>query len=212
MSDEADEMSPAEHLRDLAERIRHLAAVLGVDCHDSDRLQEIARQFEVTELRARSAEGMSRRHPHPEHDQEVVRLRRITAREAGAKEQWVTPEGYTQLPKQMVKELGLAGGKHLWFFKGQERWEVWLESELDDLFGATDEPKPTDPITSQKATVGRIVHYYRNDDKTPTAAVITEVRGDTVTLTLFVPCGEDRVVVSGPCYSEEPKLGCWSWP
>lgn len=59
------------------------------------------------------------------------------AREQGAQKQWVSPSGFTELPTAMVEELGLTDGGYLWFIKANDRWEAWLEPELDKLFGLT---------------------------------------------------------------------------
>ncbi|MDC3960337.1 AAA family ATPase [Polyangium jinanense] len=70
---------------------------------------------------------------------------RERARARGAEDQWVTPEGYTKLPKLMLDNLGLQAGGHLWFLRSEEkgRWEAWTAPELDQMFGfpGTDETK-----------------------------------------------------------------------
>ncbi|TKC98350.1 AAA family ATPase [Polyangium fumosum] len=70
---------------------------------------------------------------------------RERARARGAEEQWVTPEGYTKLPKIMLDNLRLQAGGHLWFLRSEEkgRWEAWTAPELDQMFGfpGTDETK-----------------------------------------------------------------------
>jgi hypothetical protein len=62
---------------------------------------------------------------------------RARARASGAEAQWVTPEGYTQLPADMVENLGFQGGGHLWFLrsKPEGRWEAWTAADLDAMFG-----------------------------------------------------------------------------
>ncbi len=55
-------------------------------------------------------------------------------REQGAKQGWVTREGYTQLPEPMREELQLTLGGHVWFLKGKTRWEAWLGQDLERLF------------------------------------------------------------------------------
>ena len=63
------------------------------------------------------------------------------ATDAGAKQEWVTPGGYTKLPSVMVSDLGLEKGGHLWFFKERKnRWEAWLEGELEQLLGPGEAP------------------------------------------------------------------------
>jgi hypothetical protein len=61
------------------------------------------------------------------------------AREQGAEQRWITPDGYTQIPDNMRNELRLGDGGHVWFVKGTKHWEAWPETELDELFGAGDE-------------------------------------------------------------------------
>jgi hypothetical protein len=56
------------------------------------------------------------------------------AKERGADQRWVTSEGYTQLPEIMLDDLNLRRGGHLWFLRGQSRWEAWPEGELTTLF------------------------------------------------------------------------------
>jgi len=56
-------------------------------------------------------------------------------REQGAKQGWVTREGYTQLPDAMREELHLTLGGHVWFLKGKKsRWEAWPGQDLEKLF------------------------------------------------------------------------------
>jgi predicted ATPase len=57
------------------------------------------------------------------------------AKEQGAEQRWVTGDGYTQVPEIMRNDLEVGAGKHVWFLKGPERWEVWPEEELDGLLG-----------------------------------------------------------------------------
>ncbi|XXY45483.1 AAA family ATPase [Sorangium sp. So ce269] len=65
---------------------------------------------------------------------------RARARASGAEEQWVTPDGYTQLPAEMRDELGLQSGGYLWFLRSRSegRWEAWTEAELDEQLGLGD--------------------------------------------------------------------------
>lgn len=62
---------------------------------------------------------------------------RERARARGAEDQWVTPEGYTKLPKVMLDDLGFQAGGYLWFLRSEEkgRWEAWTAPELDQMFG-----------------------------------------------------------------------------
>jgi hypothetical protein len=55
------------------------------------------------------------------------------AKSQGAEAQWVTRDGYTQLPAVMRGDLNLANGGHLWFLKGQRTWEAWPEDQLTAL-------------------------------------------------------------------------------
>ncbi|WP_438034717.1 AAA family ATPase [Sorangium sp. So ce204] len=63
------------------------------------------------------------------------------ASKSGAKQHWVTPEGYTQIPAEMRGDLGLQSGGYLWFLRSRPegRWEAWTASELDEQFGLGDE-------------------------------------------------------------------------
>jgi AAA domain, putative AbiEii toxin, Type IV TA system len=60
---------------------------------------------------------------------------RARARSSGAEEQWVTPEGYTQLPREMLEDLGLQAGGYLWFLRSgpEDRWQTWKADELDRM-------------------------------------------------------------------------------
>ena len=60
------------------------------------------------------------------------------AKEANATRQWVTRDGFTELPEVMRKDLGLTQGGGLWFLKG-DRWEAWPDRDVDHVFGG-DEP------------------------------------------------------------------------
>lgn len=55
-------------------------------------------------------------------------------REDGAKQGWVTRDGYTQLPEPMREDLELTLGGHVWFLKGKSRWEAWAGHDLERLF------------------------------------------------------------------------------
>ena len=60
----------------------------------------------------------------------------VTARaqEKGAKEVFVTAEGYTRLPESMRAELDIGEkGKNLWFLPGADTWEAWPEEKLEEL-------------------------------------------------------------------------------
>jgi AAA domain/AAA domain, putative AbiEii toxin, Type IV TA system len=55
----------------------------------------------------------------------------------GAKQRWVTSDGFTRLPEGMRDELAVGGGKHVWFLRGPERWEAWPEEDLDQMLGGS---------------------------------------------------------------------------
>lgn len=55
------------------------------------------------------------------------------AKNQGAAAQWVTRDGYTQLPAIMRGDLNLTHGGPLWFLKGQRTWEAWPEDQLAAL-------------------------------------------------------------------------------
>jgi hypothetical protein len=55
------------------------------------------------------------------------------AKTQGAAAQWVTRDGYTQLPAVMRGDLNLTNGGHLWFLKGKRTWEAWPEDQLAAL-------------------------------------------------------------------------------
>lgn len=64
---------------------------------------------------------------------EAIELReRATAQ--GAKQRWVTRDGYTQLPEIMCTDLDIGSGAHVWFLKNHDRWGAWPERELEELF------------------------------------------------------------------------------
>ena len=68
------------------------------------------------------------------------------SREGGAKQGWVTRDGYTQLPEPMREELHLTLGGNVWFLKGKQRWEAWPGQDLERLFPneETDDRDPSD--------------------------------------------------------------------
>ncbi|MDC0745112.1 AAA family ATPase [Polyangium mundeleinium] len=83
---------------------------------------------------SRSPEGVTSvaRQPSEAHDE-----LRERARGSGAEDQWVTPEGYTKLPKLMLDDLGLQAGGYLWFVRSKPagRWEAWKTEEIDQALG-----------------------------------------------------------------------------
>lgn len=64
------------------------------------------------------------------------------AKEKGAKQHWVTHEGYTKLPERMVIDVGAQNGGYVWFLHGTKHWEAWKESDVDEYFCYRDE-EPT---------------------------------------------------------------------
>ncbi|WP_437734782.1 AAA family ATPase [Sorangium sp. So ce1335] len=83
---------------------------------------------------SRSTEGETLVTRQPSRSDRELRAR---ARESGADEQWVTPDGYTRLPSEMRNNLGLQNGGYLWFLRSRPegRWEAWTEAELDEQLG-----------------------------------------------------------------------------
>ena len=77
-----------------------------------------------------------------EGDGEVERREaalRERAREQGAQQRWVTPDGFTQLPEIMLADLGIPAGGHVWFLRNQGRWAAWPEAELEGMFGGPEQ-------------------------------------------------------------------------
>ncbi|WP_437531387.1 AAA family ATPase [Sorangium sp. So ce726] len=88
---------------------------------------------------SRSPEGETLVTRQPSRSDRELQAR---ARESGAEEQWVTPDGYTRLPSDMRHKLGLQSGGYLWFLRSRPegRWEAWTEAELDEQLGFGDTP------------------------------------------------------------------------
>jgi AAA domain, putative AbiEii toxin, Type IV TA system len=90
---------------------------------------------------SRSAEGLTSVTREPVGADDEFRAH---AKEHGAEEEWVTPDGYTQLPEEMLHELDLDQGGRLWFLRSKPdgRWQAWKASDLNRLFGlGGDRPK-----------------------------------------------------------------------
>lgn len=68
---------------------------------------------------------------------------RAKAKERGATQQWVTPEGFTQLPDEMRRKLGIEQGGHVWFLETSHGWQAWREEDLDALFNGPSEKSET---------------------------------------------------------------------
>jgi hypothetical protein len=66
-----------------------------------------------------------------------------------------------------------------------------------------------------KPTIGRIVHFTAQispDEVCTFAAIVTATAADDcVSLTVF-PEGAAPYTRTGVAFSEQPRLGCWSWP
>jgi hypothetical protein len=78
-----------------------------------------------------------------EGDGEVERREaalRERAREQGAQQRWVTPEGFTQLPDIMLADLGIPAGGHMFFLRNRGRWAAWTEAEVEQMFGGPEDP------------------------------------------------------------------------
>lgn len=84
----------------------------------------------------RTSEGTTSVSRQPSSSALEMQLRE-RAQQHGATEQWVTPEGYTQLHEEMRRDLHLEQGGNLWFLRGgsDERWQAWKADELDRMFG-----------------------------------------------------------------------------
>jgi hypothetical protein len=63
-------------------------------------------------------------------------------------------------------------------------------------------------------TVGRVVHFYQQDDSDPIAAMIVKVNGDlSVNLKLFASVDDlDDWFAENVHRSEKPAKDHWSWP
>src|SRR5882762_3754519 len=61
---------------------------------------------------------------------------------------------------------------------------------------------------AQRPTVGRIVHFYRDDAAEPVPGVIYRVSGNVVDIFLF---GHVLLPFAAP-YSDGPKPNHWTWP
>ena len=73
-------------------------------------------------------------------------------------------------------------------------------------------------MTTQKPTVGRIVHYQsfgtpKGEYKSkPIAAVVTQVNDDNGSVGLCILNPTGMFFNTSVQYSEEPAPGHWSWP
>ena len=89
----------------------------------------------------RAPGGATRVSRDPTETAEQAALTR-RAREQNAQRQWVTRDGYTELPEAMRQDLGLTQGGGLWFLK-RGRWEAWPDRDVADFLGG-DEPAGSD--------------------------------------------------------------------
>lgn len=89
---------------------------------------------------SRDASGASRA-----SREDAIQIPSELARQAvaqGAQHQWVTADGYTRLPENMLRDIGLAQrGGELWFLRGVDAWEAWKGDDLADALrgGSGDE-------------------------------------------------------------------------
>ena len=114
-----------------------LAAQVGAGLVDQVILESHVARFDGPEVVRfeRDAEGVTRVHRAGAAGEAAAALRE-KAKTAGADQQWVTREGFTQLPSGLVKELGVGSdGKLVWFLRGPDCWEVWPEEELETMLG-----------------------------------------------------------------------------
>lgn len=66
----------------------------------------------------------------------------------------------------------------------------------------------------QKPSVGRSVHFYRDELEHPCSALVVAVIGEDVNLWIFPRWIGDAegYIEPKPKFSEQPKPGHWSWP
>jgi len=86
---------------------------------------------EVIRFRREGSVTRVSREPRPAEEADLT----ARAQSAGAQKQYVTPEGFTHLPENMRRDLGLETGGRIWFLKEDKRWSAWKTEELDTLFG-----------------------------------------------------------------------------
>lgn len=86
---------------------------------------------------ARTEEGATTVSRQPSVANDEVKAR---ARAGGAREEWVSADGYTQLPQEMRRDLGLHAGGYLYFLRPtpERQWEAWTAEQLDKMFGWKD--------------------------------------------------------------------------
>jgi hypothetical protein len=73
---------------------------------------------------------------------------------------------------------------------------------------------PRNPST-QRPSLGRIVHYTRDTGVTQSAIITAVIEGDRVALHVFGVAGEPGLPtedLKSVFSSMEPDAGCWSWP
>lgn len=95
--------------------------------HDVSKLcpvgQIVTPWYATTKEGARALAALA---PMPPRDDALA----DAARAKGAREQWVTSEGYTQLPAKMVSSLAPGGGS-VWFLNHGHYWAAWREEDLE---------------------------------------------------------------------------------
>lgn len=102
----------------------------------------------VAVLRVDDSLGLSAHLEHPEREALAQALLgghaagslAQKAQAAGAARAWVTAEGYTEIPRATLADLGLAEGGGFWFIK-RDRWEVWTDADIINVFEDGDGPK-----------------------------------------------------------------------
>jgi hypothetical protein len=82
---------------------------------------------------SRSATGSTEVERGPSLGPVAIEIRERATKQ-GAKQRWVTRDGYTQLPEIMCTDLDIGSGAHVWFLRNHGRWGAWPERELEELF------------------------------------------------------------------------------
>jgi hypothetical protein len=90
-------------------------ALLNTEGVDQSKLTILRTQLQDGVLSGSPSDGFRAglSNPLPIVDEEI----RQKAAKANAEAQWVTREGYTKLPANMVKDIGVGDGSLLWFLK-----------------------------------------------------------------------------------------------
>jgi hypothetical protein len=86
--------------------------------------------------------------------------------------------------------------------------------DLDSAPQSPPQEKAIYKFVDTRPSVGRIVHYYPEDDSKPMAAIVNQTSDVDLTvvgLTLFDPRGDVRSKLN-VAFSESPKGSHWNWP